>query len=80
MPRKRGGEGDSDAQTRGPSQSPLDTVGANMKTSTPRTSDRSHKTKTSNLNLDQDKTVDTLRTTTSHFDKGWNAFAQQKDE
>ncbi len=79
MPRKRGGEGGSGAQKRGPSPSPPDTVGSNQETSTPRTSDSSHKTKTTNLNLSQGKTVDPLRTTTSYFDKGWNAFAQQKD-
>ena len=50
--RKRGGEGGSGAQKRGPALSP-DAVGANKKTSTPRTSDRSHKTKTTNLNLAQ---------------------------
>jgi hypothetical protein len=61
------------------SPSPPDTVGANKKTSTPRTSDRSHKTKTTNLNLAHFKTVDALRIATSYFDKGWNAFAQQKD-
>jgi hypothetical protein len=75
MPRKRGGEGGSGAQKRGPSSSPPETVGANKKTSTPRTSDRSHKTKTTNLNLTQGKTVDALRTATSYLDKGSNAFA-----
>jgi hypothetical protein len=40
---------------------------------------RRHKTKTTNLNLAQVKTVDALRTATSYFDKGWNAFAQQTD-
>jgi hypothetical protein len=79
MSRKRGGEGSSGAQKRGPSPSPPDTVGANKKISTPRTSDRSHKTKTTNLNLAQGKTVDAERTATSYFDKGWNAFVQQKD-
>jgi hypothetical protein len=74
-----GGEGGSGAQKRGPSPSPPDTGGANKKTSTPRTSDRSHKTKTTNLNLAQGKKADALRTTTSYFEKGWNAFAQQKD-
>ncbi len=45
-------------------------------TSTPSTSDRNTKTKTTNLNLAQGKTVDALRTTTSYydFDKGWNVF------
>ena len=75
MSRKRDDEG---TQKRGPPASPPDAVGANKKTSTPRTSDRRHKTKTTNLNLAQDKTVDTLRTTTSYFDQGWNAFAQAK--
>jgi hypothetical protein len=79
MPRKRGakegGEGDSGAQKRGPGPSSPDTVGANKKTSTPSTSDRSTKTKTTNLNLVQGTKVDALRTTTSYFDKGWNAFA-----
>ena len=83
MPRKRvgkeGGEGGSGAQKRGPAPSPPDAVGANKKTSTPSTSDRSTKTKTTNLNLAQGTTVDALRTATSYFDKGWNAFAQQKD-
>ena len=55
------------------------TVGANKKTSTPSTSDRSTKTKTTNLNLTQGTKVDAFRTATSYFDKGWNAFAQQKD-
>jgi hypothetical protein len=59
--------------------SPPDTVGVNKKTSTPTTSDRSTKTKTTNLNLAQTTKVDALRTPTSYFDKGWNAFAQQKD-
>lgn len=83
MPRKcggkEGGEGGSGAQKRGPAPSPPDAVGANKKTSTPSTSDRSTKTKTTNLNLAQGTTVDALRTATSYFDKGWNAFAQQKD-
>ncbi len=83
MPRKRGGkeggEGDSVVQKRGPAPSPPDTVGTNKKTSTPNTSDRSTKTKTNNLNLAQGTKVDALRTATSYFDKGWNAFAQQKD-
>ena len=83
MPRKRGGKGDSGedgsgAQKRGPAPSPSDAVGANKKTSTPSTSDRSTKTKTTNLNLVQGTKVDALRTATSYFDKGWNAFAQQK--
>jgi hypothetical protein len=43
------------------------------------TLDRSHKTKTTHLNLVQGKTVGALRTATFYFDKGWNAFAQQKD-
>jgi hypothetical protein len=68
-----GGEGGSGTQKRGPSPSPPDTGGANKKTSTPRTSDRSYKSKTTNLNLAQGKTVDALRTTTSYFEKGWNA-------
>jgi hypothetical protein len=50
-----------------------------MKISTPSTSDRSTKTKTTDLNLAQGKTFDALRTATSYFDAGWNAFAQQKD-
>ena len=79
MPRKRGDEGGSRAQKRGPASSPSDAVGANKKTSTPSTSDRSTKTKTTNLNLAQGTKVDALRTATSYFDKGWNAFAQQKD-
>jgi hypothetical protein len=49
----------------------------NKKAFTPSTSDRSTKTKTTNLA--QGKTVDALRTATSYFDVGWNAFAQQKD-
>ncbi len=69
MPRKcagkEDGEGDSGAQKRGPAPSPPDAVGGNKKTSTPRTSDRSTKTKTTNLNLAQGTTVDALRTTTS---------------
>jgi hypothetical protein len=59
----------------GPAPSPSDTVGANKKTSTPSTSDRSTKTKTTNLNLAQGTKVDALRTATSYFDMGWNAFA-----
>jgi hypothetical protein len=57
----------------------VDTVGVNKNTSTPSTSDRSTKTKTTNLNLTQGKRVDDLRTVTSYFDEGWNAFTQQKD-
>ena len=83
MPRKRGGkevgEGGSGTQKRGPSPSPPDSVGANKKTSTASTSDRNTKTKTTNLNLAEGTKVDALRTTTSYFDKGWNAFAHQKD-
>ena len=79
MPRKRGGEGGSGAQKRGPAPSPPDAVGTNKKTSTPSTSDRSTKTKTTNLNLAQGTKVDALRTTTSYFDKDWNAFVHQKD-
>ena len=49
MPRKcagkEGGEGGSGAQKRGPAPSPPDAVGANKKTSTPSTSDRSTKNK-----------------------------------
>ncbi len=78
MPRKRGGEDGSGTQNRGPSPSPPDTVGANKKTSTPSTSDRITKTKTTNLNLTQGTKVDALRTATFYFDKGWNAFAQQR--
>jgi hypothetical protein len=84
-PRKRGGKEDgedgSGAQKFGPVPSPSDTVGSNKnkKTSTPITSDRITKTKTTNLNLTQGTKVDALRTETSYFDKGWNAFAQQKD-
>ena len=74
MPRKCGGEVGSVAQKRGPSSSPPDTVGANKKTSTPSTSDRTNQPV--NLNLAQGKTVDVLRTTTSYFDKDWNTFAQ----
>jgi hypothetical protein len=76
---KEGGEGGNDAQKRGPPPSPTDTVGANKKTSTPNTSDRSSKTNTTNLNLTQGTKVDALRTSTSYFDKSWNVFAQQKD-
>ncbi len=36
-------------------------------------SDRNTKTKTTNLNLTEGKTVDTLRTT-SYFDVNWNEF------
>jgi hypothetical protein len=83
MPRKRGGkeggEVGSDTQKRGPPPSTPDTVGANKKTSTPITSDRSTKTKTTNLNLAQGTKVDALRTVTSYFDKDWNTFEQQKD-
>ena len=79
MSRKRGDEGGSGAQKHGPAPSPPDAVGANKKTSTPSTSDRSTKTKTTNLNLAQGTKVDALRTVTSYFDKGWNVFAQQKD-
>jgi hypothetical protein len=70
MPRKRGGKEDgedgSGAQKHGPVPSPPDTVGANKKTSTPSTSDRSTKTKTTNLNLAQGTKVDALRTVTSY--------------
>jgi hypothetical protein len=59
--------------------SPPDVVGVNKKTSTPSTSDRSTTTKTNNLNLTQGTKVDAFRTVTSYFDKGWNAFAQQKE-
>ena len=73
----------ADHRHRRPSPSPLpsppDTVGANKKTSTPRTSDRNTTTKTTNLNLTQGTKVDVLRTTTSYFDTGWNVFAHQKD-
>jgi hypothetical protein len=76
MPRKcggkEGGEGGSGAQKRGPVPSTPDAVGANKKNSTPSTSDRSTKTKTTNLNLAQGTKVDALRTATSYFDKGWN--------
>jgi hypothetical protein len=75
-PRKRGGEGDSGSQKRGLVSSLPDAVGANKKNSTHITSDRNNKTKTTNLNLAQGKTVDARRTATSYFDKGWNAFAQ----
>jgi hypothetical protein len=82
MPRKRegkeGGEGGSGAQKRGPAPSPPDAVGANKKTSTPSTSDRSTKTKTTNLNLAQGTTVDALRIATSYFDKGWNTLRSRK--
>jgi hypothetical protein len=66
MSRKRGDEGDSDTQKHTPASS-SDAVGANKKTSTPRPSDRSVKTKTTNLNLAQGKTVDVLRTATSYL-------------
>jgi hypothetical protein len=83
MPRKRGGkkggEGGSDTQKRGPAPSPPDGVGVNKKTSSPSTSDRSTKTKITNLNLAQGTKVDALRTVTFYFDKDWNAFEQQKD-
>jgi hypothetical protein len=64
-----------------PVTSPSDKVGANKKTSTTSTSDKITKTKTTNLNLVQGKKVHALRTATvtSYFDKGWNAFAQEKD-
>ncbi len=58
MPWKRGDQGGRDAQKWGPPASSPDAVGANKKTSSPRTSDRSHKTKTTNLNLTQRKTVE----------------------
>ncbi len=61
MPRKCGGkedgEGGSGTLKRGPAPSTPDAVGANKKTSTPSTSDRSTKTKTTNLNA-QGTTVD----------------------
>ncbi len=76
---KEGGEGGSGTEKRGPAPSPPDTFGVNKKTFTPNTSDRNTKTKTTNLNLTQGTKVDALRTVTSYFDKGWNAFAQQKD-
>jgi hypothetical protein len=76
---KEGGEGGSGAQKRGPAPSSPAAVGTNKKTSTPSTSYRNTKTKTTNLNLTQGTKVDALRTVTSYFDKGWNAFAQQKD-
>ena len=79
MPRKRGDEVGSGAQKHGPAPSPPDAVGVNKKTSTPSMSDRSTKTKTTNLNLAQGTKVDALRTTTSYFDKDWNAFECQKD-
>jgi hypothetical protein len=44
----------------------------------PSTSDRNTKTKTTNLNLAQGTKVDALRTVTSYFEKGWNAFTQKK--
>ena len=75
MLRKRGVKVGSDVQKRGPAPSLSDVVGANKKTSTPSTSDRSTKTKTTNVNLVQGTKVDALRTATSYFDKGWNAFA-----
>jgi hypothetical protein len=76
---KEDGEGGSGGQKRGPAPSPPDAVGANKKTSTPSTSDRSTKTKTTSLNLAQGTTVDALRIATSYFDKVWNVFAQEKD-
>ena len=60
MPRKRGGEVGSGAQKHGPAPSPPDAVGVNKKTSTPRTSDRNTKTKTTNLKLAQGTKVDAL--------------------
>jgi hypothetical protein len=36
-------------------------------------------TKTKTTNLCQGTKVDVLRTTTSYFDKGWNALVHQKD-
>jgi hypothetical protein len=68
-------------QKSAPVASPSDKVGANKKTSTTSTSDKITKTKTTNLNLVQGKKVHALRTATvtSYFDKGWNAFAQEKD-
>jgi hypothetical protein len=75
IPRKRGGkegdEGGSGAKKSGPGPSPPDTVGGNKKTSTPSTSDRSTKTKTTNLNLAQGTKVDALRTIDSRTDC-WN--------
>ncbi len=59
-PRKRGVEGGSDAQKRGQPSSPPDAVGANKKTSTPSTSDRSTTTKTTNLNLTQGRFLNRL--------------------
>ena len=76
MSRTRGVEGDSVAQKRVPASSP-DAVGVNKKTSTPSTSDRITKTKTTNLNPAQGKTVDVLCTYVI-FDEVWNTFAQQK--
>jgi hypothetical protein len=69
MSRKYGDEGDSVTQKRAPESSP-DTVGAKKQTSTPSTSERSTKTKTTNLNLTQGKTVEVLRTSTSYFGEG----------
>jgi hypothetical protein len=45
----------------------------------PNTSDRSAKTKTTNLNFAQGTKVDALRTTTSYFHTVWNAFVQNQD-
>ena len=79
MSRKRGGEVGRGSQKRVPSPSP-DTVCVNKKTSTPIMSDRSNKTKTTNVNLVQDKTVHTLGTSTSYYSDCWNVFVQKKDD
>jgi hypothetical protein len=79
MSRKRGDEVGSVTKKHGSTSSPPDTVGVHKKTSTPITSDRNTKTKTTNLNLTQGEKEDAQRTTTSYFDKVWKSFAQQKD-
>ena len=75
MSRKSGDEVGSGTQKHGSTSSPPDTVGVHKKTSTPSTSDRNTKTKTTNLNLAQGKKIDAQRTETSYFDKVWKAFA-----
>ena len=77
------GKGDSGGQ-KDVSVSLTDVVGSKKKSSTPITSDKNTLKKTTNVNLDQGKTVNVLRTTTSYFDDqkfdpDWNAFVQQKD-
>ena len=59
MTTKHGGEDGSGTQKHEPVSSP-DTIGAEKETSTSSTSDRNTKTKSTNLYLDQGKTVDVL--------------------